>query len=77
MELRDFAFHMKSNKTGEKRIKKVKAVDVTHAFCSDVGYGKEWTWTGSEPWHNVADQVEHIGRGYYRRRQIFDVKNRG
>lgn len=41
-------------------------MDVTYAFCNDVGYEKEWRWTGSEPWRNVADKVENIGRGYYR-----------
>lgn len=69
-ELMEFAFHMKSNKTGEEKIKKVKAEDVSHAFCGDVGYGKEWRWTGSEPWHNVADNVEHIGRGYYKMKEV-------
>lgn len=65
-ELREFAFHMKNDKTGEKRIKKVKALNSTEAHCKDVGYGKEWSWTGSEPWHNVSDKVKHIGNGYYK-----------
>ena len=64
--LREFAFHMINDKTKEKRIKKVKSTDSTNAHCNDVGYGKDWRWTGSEPWRNVADKVEHIGRGYYK-----------
>jgi hypothetical protein len=53
-----FAFHMRNINTGKRRIKKVKAVDSTHAFCSDVGAGKEWEWTGTEPWSNVKNRVE-------------------
>lgn len=64
-ELREFAFHMQHKKTGKERIKKIRAVDVDHAHCSDVGYDKEWRWIGTEPWHNVANDVIHIGRGYY------------
>lgn len=63
---KEFAFHMENIQTGERRIKKVKTLDVTQAFCKDVGYGKEWSWTGSEPWRNVSDHVQHIGNGYYK-----------
>lgn len=64
----EFAVHMKNNKTGEERIKKVIADNVNNATCKDFYYGSDWKWTGSEPWHNVPDNVEHIGRGYYRRK---------
>lgn len=66
-ELREFAFHMRNKKIGKRRIKKVKAVDSTHAFCSDVGARKDWEWTGTEPWHNVEKCVERDGnsRSYY------------
>jgi hypothetical protein len=65
-ELKEFAFHMRHKETNERRIKKVKAIDVNHAHCNDVGCDKEWEWTGSEPWYNVSDRVEHIGGGYYK-----------
>jgi hypothetical protein len=64
-EQKEFAFHMVNRKTGGKRIKKVKAADASHAHCSDVGCNKDWQWTGTEPWHNVSGNVEHIGGGYY------------
>lgn len=32
--------------------------------CKDFYYGSNWSWTGTEPFKNVADDVEHIGRGY-------------
>jgi hypothetical protein len=65
LEEKEFAFHMEQKQTKKKRIKKVKAVDVSLAHCKDVGYDKKWMWTGSEPWENVADRVAHIGGGYY------------
>lgn len=63
-----FAVHMKNDKTGEQRIKKVIADNVNNATCSDFYYGSEWTWTGSEPWHNVCNSVKHIGNGYYKKK---------
>ena len=67
-ELREFAFHMIHKETGKERMKKIKAIDVDHAHCNDVGYDKKWRWMGSEPWHNVADHVVPIGRGYYEKK---------
>lgn len=61
-----FAVHMKNNKTGERRIKKVIADNVNNAICKDFYYGSDWIWTGSEPWHNISDNMEHIGGGYYK-----------
>jgi len=65
-----FAVHIKNRKTNETRIKKVAAENVDMATCKDFYYGSEWIWTGSKPWHNVSDNVEHIGRGYYRKLSI-------
>ena len=63
----ELAVHMKNNKTGEKRIKKVNGVDASdHKPVKDFYYGSEWIWTGTEPFKNVADKVEHIGKGYYK-----------
>lgn len=64
----EFAVHMANSKTGEKRIKKVIADNVCNATTKDFYYGSDWKWTGSEPWHNVSDNVEHIGKGCYRRK---------
>ena len=61
----EFAIHMSNKRTGEKRIKKVIAENIEAAYCSDFGYYSEWEWTGSEPFHNVAEKVKHIGNGYY------------
>lgn len=61
---RYFAVHMKHEKTGEKRIQKISAENVDEAtYKSDCGYGTEWIWIGSEPWHNVEDNVERINKG--------------
>lgn len=65
---KEFAVHMKNNKTGERRIKKVIADNINSATCKDFYYGSDWTWIGSEPWRNVSDNVEHIGNGYYKRK---------
>lgn len=65
-ELREYAFHMKNECTGEKRIKKIKAVSIEEAHCRDVRYGTKWSWTGTGPWNNVADKVKHVGNGYYK-----------
>lgn len=64
----ELAVHMKNDKTGEERIKKTTGENASMGnwSCKDFFYGSEWTWTGTEPWKNVADNVEHIGRGYYR-----------
>lgn len=66
-KLKEYAFHMVNKNTNEERVKKVKADSVNNAHCNDVGYGKNWRWTGTEPWHNVVDNVEHIGNGYYKK----------
>lgn len=65
---KEFAVHMKNDKTNEKRIKKVVADNVNNATCEDFYYGSDWTWIGSEPWHNVCESVEYIGKGYYRKK---------
>ena len=65
---KEFAVHMKNDKTNEKRIKKAIADNVNNATCKDFYYGSDWKWTGSEPWHNVCNSVEHIGNGYYRKK---------
>lgn len=62
----EFAVHMKNNKTGEKRIKRIKADNIDSVYCKDFYYGSAWVWMGSEPWHNVSDNVVHMGNGYYR-----------
>jgi len=66
----ELAVHMKNNKTGEERIKKTtgKNASMKNWHCKDFYYGSEWSWTGTESWKNVADTVEHIGRGYYRKK---------
>ena len=66
---REFAFHMRHKKTLEHRIVKVEAETVNQAHSDEVGYKKEWMWSGSEPWKNVADKVECIGGNHYRLRQ--------
>ena len=65
----ELAVHMKNHSTGEVRIKKVVGINASmeNWRCKDFYYGSAWTWTGTEPWKNVADSVEHIGRGYYRK----------
>jgi len=65
-DLREFAFHMKNESTGEKRIKKIKAACIEEAHCRDVRYGTKWTWIGTGPWTNVVNRVKHIGNGYYK-----------
>ena len=67
----ELAVHMKNNKTGEERIKKTNGENASpeNWSCKDFHYGSEWTWTGTEPWKNVANSVEHIGRGYYKRKE--------
>ena len=65
---REFAFHMRHIKTLEHRIVKVEAETVNQAYSDEVGYKKEWMWTGSEPWKNVSDKVECIGGKVYRLR---------
>ena len=66
----ELAVHMKNRKTGEERIKKVngKNASVQNWHCKDFHYESDWVWTGTEPFHNVIDSVEHTGRGYYRRK---------
>ena len=63
---REFAFHMRHEKTLERRIIKVEAETVSQAYSDEVCYRKEWKWTGSEPWKNVADKVEHITGQVYK-----------
>lgn len=64
----ELAVHMKNNKTGEQRIKKVigKDASLENWECKDFYYGSEWRWIGTEPFSNVVDKVKHIGRGYYK-----------
>lgn len=45
----EFAVHMKNNKTGEKRIKRIKADNIDSVYCKDFYYGSAWVWMGSEP----------------------------
>lgn len=67
----ELAVHMKNNKTGEERIKKVigENASMENWSCKDFHYGSDWVWTGTEPFKNVADDVEHIGRGYYKKKE--------
>ena len=37
--------------------------------CKDFHYGSDWSWTGTEPFKNLADNVKHIGRGRYKKRE--------
>lgn len=68
-KIMDLAVHMKNRKTGEKRIKKVKGENASnHEPVKDFYYGSDWVWTGTEPFKNIADDVEHISRGYYRKK---------
>ena len=64
------AIHMKNIKTGEELIKSADGSDASmkNWSCKDFGYTSEWRWTGTEPWENVSDSVEHIGNGYYKRK---------
>ena len=70
----ELAVHMKHNKTGEQRIKKVigKDASLENWECNDFYYGSEWSWVATEPFHNVADKVKHIGRGYYKKAEVED-----
>ncbi len=67
----ELAVHMKNRKTGEERVKKVIGQNASAGNweCDDFYHGSDWVWTGTEPFHNVADSVKHIGRGYYRQKQ--------
>lgn len=67
----ELAIHMKNKKTGEERIKKTNGKDASpeNWSCKDFYCGSDWTWTGTESWKNVSDSVEHIGRGYYKKRE--------
>ena len=60
----ELAVHMKNKKTGEERIKKVigENASMENWTCKDFHYGSDWIWIGTEPFKNVADEVEHIGR---------------
>lgn len=66
----ELAVHMKNDKTGEKRIKKVigQSDSMGDWSCKDFHYGSDWRWTGTEPFKNVADDAVHIGRGYYKKK---------
>lgn len=66
----ELAVHMVNNKTGEKKIKKIQgeSASLGEWECKDFYYGSEWSWTGTEPWKNVADSIENISRGYYKRK---------
>ena len=64
----ELAVHMKNVKTNEERIKKVNGVNASdHESVKDFYYWSELVWTGTEPFKNVSDKVEHTGRGYYRK----------
>lgn len=71
----ELAVHMKNDKTGEERIKKVigENASMENWTCKELHYGSDWSWTGTEPWGNVKDNVKHIGRGYYAK-NITDTK---
>lgn len=62
-----FAVHMKNNKTEEEQIQKVKSENVNGATSKRFFSGSEWSWTGSEPWHNVEGEVEIISGLFYRK----------
>ena len=66
----ELAVHMKNNQTGQERIKKVigKNASMENWSCHDFYHGSPWSWTGTEPFSNIADTVVHIGRGYYRKK---------
>ena len=63
----ELAVHMRNRKTGERRIKKTTGKDASleNWNCKDFHYGSEWVWMATEPWVNIANNVKHIGRGYY------------
>lgn len=65
---RCFAVHMRNRKTEKSRVQKINAENVDEATLkSNCGYGTDWEWTGSSPWHNVEDRaMKNTGRGYYR-----------
>lgn len=70
----ELAVHMINKVTNEKRIKKVQGVDSSnHVPVKDFYYGSDWVWIGTEPFKNVADDIEHIGRGYYRKKEEKDA----
>ena len=66
----ELAAHMKNDKTGEERIKKVigENASMENWTCKDFHYGSDWSWTGTEPFKNIASNVKHIGRGYYKKK---------
>lgn len=72
----ELAVHIKNKKTGEERIKKVIAENASmeNWTCKDLHYGSDWSWDGTEPFKNIADNVEHIGRGYYKQKEKKHVK---
>lgn len=66
----ELAVHMKHRETGEKRIWRTTGENSSTGWhCKDFFYGSCWAWEGTEPWHNVAADVTHIGRGYYRMKE--------
>lgn len=68
----ELAVHMINKVTNEKRIKKVQGVDSSnHVPVKD--FYCDWVWIGTEPFKNVADDIEHIGRGYYRKKEEKDA----
>ncbi len=68
----ELAIHMINNKTGKKRIKKTngKSTSFPDWNCKDFYYGSDWIWIGTEPWGNVCENVEYIGRGYYKLKEV-------
>ena len=70
----ELAVHMKNIKTGEQIIKKVNGVDASdHEPVKDFYYGSDWVWIGTEPFKNIENDVVHIGRGYYKKKDEMAV----
>lgn len=63
----ELAVHMRNIRTGERRIKKVfgKNASIENWKCSDFHSKSEWQWTGTEPFQNIADDVVHLRKNYY------------
>lgn len=55
-----FAVHMENKKTKEKRVYKCEADIIDKATAPDFGYGRDWIWTGTEPFSNVEKKVKPI-----------------
>lgn len=64
----ELAVHMKNNKNGEERMKKTLGENASPGqwSCKDFYYGSEWSWTATESFENVRENVYPIGDDYYR-----------